>query len=202
MFIRLPVCVARNVRAFALAGVVSLGLAACTTFSGGDRDTTSPGSVPAKDSGRATAAATPTDSDSTGPTPTLTPTVTPAGSETVGSVVRFESGSTRVDVIIDRDSPAARDFLSMLPLTVELKDFAGREKIADLPRVVRHEGTPGSDPQNGDLMYFTPWGNLGFYYDADGVGYSEQTLHLGTYQATPDELAALQGPRVNIHILT
>lgn len=38
-----------------------------------------------------------------------------------------------------------------------------------------------------------PWGNLGFYYDAEGIEYSDQTLHLGTYDATAEELARLEG---------
>lgn len=39
--------------------------------------------------------------------------------------------------------------------------------------------SPGTDPENGDLIYFTPWGNIGFYYDADGIGYSDQTCTSG-----------------------
>ncbi len=26
------------------------------------------------------------------------------------------------------------------------------------------------DPENGDLIYFASWGNLGFYYNAEGIG--------------------------------
>jgi hypothetical protein len=32
------------------------------------------------------------------------------------------------------DSPAARDFAALLPLTLTLKDYAATEKISDLPR--------------------------------------------------------------------
>lgn len=64
-----------------------------------------------------------------------------------GIVVRFSSGSTPVEVTIDQESPAARDFLSMLPLTVKLEEFAGREKIAYLPRKLRLGGSKGSLPQ-------------------------------------------------------
>jgi hypothetical protein len=49
------------------------------------------------------------------------------------------------------DNPAVCYFLSMLPLTLTLEEFAGREKIAYLPRELAHAGSPGSDPEDGDL---------------------------------------------------
>src|SRR5687768_3994463 len=101
--------------------------------------------------------------------------------QVIGTVVRFSNETTSVDVTINEDNPAVRDFLSMLPLTLTLEEFAGREKISYLPRELRHRGSPGSDPESGDLIYFVPWGNLGFYYNAEGIGYSNDTIHLGTY---------------------
>ncbi|HEY0641208.1 MAG TPA: cyclophilin-like fold protein [Pseudonocardiaceae bacterium] len=121
-----------------------------------------------------------------------------AGESVVGTVVRFTAGSESVEVTIGEDSPATRDFLGMLPLTLRLQEFGGREKIADLPRELDHEGSPGSDPEDGDLIYFVPWGNLGFYYNAAGIGYSDQTVHLGTYDATPEELARLEGQETTV----
>jgi hypothetical protein len=129
------------------------------------------------------------------------PVAAPAPATVVGTVVRFTSPNTSVDVTIGEDSPATRDFLSMLPLTIRLEEFAGREKIGDLPRELSHRGTPGSDPKDGDLIYFTPWGNLGFYYDTSGVGHSDQTLHIGTYDASREQLAQLQGDGVTVQIV-
>lgn len=116
-------------------------------------------------------------------------------------VVRFTSGETSVEVTIKPDNPTARDFLSMLPLTVPIEEFAGREKLADLPRELVTEGSPGSDPADGDLIYFIPWGNLGFYYNTDGIGYSDQTIHLGTYQATREQLERLEGNNVTVELV-
>jgi hypothetical protein len=48
-----------------------------------------------------------------------------------------------VDVTIGEDNPAVRDFLSMLPLTLTVEEFAGREKISYLPRELRHRDSPG-----------------------------------------------------------
>jgi hypothetical protein len=111
----------------------------------------------------------------------------------VGTTIRFSSNTTSVDATIGEDNPAVRDFLSMLPLTLTVEEFAAREKISYLPRELRHRGSPGSDPASGDLIYFVPWGNLGFYYNAEGIGYSDDTIHLGTYDASLDQLERLEG---------
>ncbi len=113
--------------------------------------------------------------------------------EIVGTLVRFSSNRTSVDVTIGEDNPAVRDFLSMLPLTITVEELAAREKISYLPRELSHRGSPGSDPESGDLIYFVPWGNLGFYYNAEGIGYSDETIHLGTYDAPLDQLERLEG---------
>lgn len=136
--------------------------------------------------------------------PSSTPAVTAAPSQAaptdasavhpvIGTVVRFSSEQTAVDVTIDQDSPAVRDFLSMLPLTLTVEEFNGREKIGHLPRGLNHAGTPGSDPEDGHLIYYAPWGNLGFYYNAAGVGYSDDVLHVGTYDAALEQLEQLEG---------
>ncbi|MFP3549704.1 cyclophilin-like fold protein [Paraburkholderia sp. SIMBA_049] len=119
----------------------------------------------------------------------------------VGTVVRFTAGSTLVDVTIRQDNPAVRDFLSMLPLNLTLKEFAGREKIGYLPRKLKHSGSPGSDPVDGDLIYYVPWGNIGFYYNASGIGYSDDTINLGTYKASPEQLKMLEGRPVTVQIV-
>lgn len=119
----------------------------------------------------------------------------------VGAVVRFSAGSTSVDVTIGEDNPTVRDFLSLLPLTMTLEDFAGREKIGYFSRKLTVKGSKGSDPEDGDLIYFVPWGNLGFYYNASGINYSDQTIHIGKYRATPAELARFEGQAVTVEIV-
>lgn len=121
--------------------------------------------------------------------------------QVVGTVLRFTSGSTSVDVTIGQDNPAVRDFLSMLPITLTLEEFAGREKIGYLPRKLTHGGSPGSDPKDGDLIYFVPWGNIGFYYNTAGIGYSNQTIHIGTYKASVGQLGQLADRPVTVEIV-
>jgi len=106
-----------------------------------------------------------------------------------------------VEVTIGEDNPAVRDLLSMLPLTLTLEEFAGREKIAYLPRELAHGGSPGSDPEDGDLIYYVLWGNIGFYYNTAGIGYSDQTIHLGTYDASLNQLEQLEGRDVIVEIV-
>lgn len=118
-----------------------------------------------------------------------------------GTVVRFTAGPETVDVTIDEDNPATRDFLGMLPLTLTLEEFNGREKIADLPRELKYQGSPGSDPEDGDLIYFTPWQNLGFYYNTSGIGHSDQTIHLGRYDATVEDLARFEGQKTTVEVV-
>src|SRR5207244_13172748 len=60
---------------------------------------------------------------------------------------------------------AAKDFLSLLPMTLTLDDYAATEKIAYLPRKLSAAGAPaGSDPSDGDIAYYGPWGNLAIFY--------------------------------------
>ncbi|MDI9917368.1 cyclophilin-like fold protein [Rhodococcus sp. IEGM 1379] len=118
-----------------------------------------------------------------------------------GTVVRFTSGDTAVDVTIESDNPTTRDFLAMLPLTLSVEEFAGREKVSRLPRELETDRSPGSDPENGDLIYYAPWGSLGFYYDADGIGYADQTIHLGTYDAAAAQLSRLEGGNVTAEVI-
>ncbi|MCW3844514.1 cyclophilin-like fold protein [Micromonospora yasonensis] len=170
----------------AAALVLTLSLAACGAPSTGEATPTAAPSTPE-------ASSAPQSRTSTTP-PSIDQAI-------VGTVVRFTVGSESVDVTIVEDSPATRDFLSMLPLTLTLEEFNGREKIADLPRALKYEGSPGSDPKDGDLIYFIPWGNIGFYYNTDGIGYSDQTLHLGTYDGTAKELERLEGHKAAVAIV-
>lgn len=80
------------------------------------------------------------------------------------------------------DNATSRDFVSLLPLTLTLKDYAATEKISDLPRRLAQEGAPaGSDPSIGAIAYYSPWGNLAiFYRDA---GYANGLIKLGTIES-------------------
>jgi len=76
------------------------------------------------------------------------------------------------------DNPTARDFASLLPLSVPLADYARTEKVSDLPRKLSTDGAPaGFDPSIGDITYYAPWGNLAIFYQ--DFGYSRGLIKLG-----------------------
>ncbi|WP_200182788.1 cyclophilin-like fold protein [Tomitella biformata] len=135
-------------------------------------------------------------------TPTPTPDSPESGTSASGATaVRFTSGDTVVEVAITPDNSAAQDFLSMLPLTLSVEEYGGREKISYLPRDLDTAQSPGSRPEVGDLSYYAPWGNLVFYYNTDGISYSDQTIHLGTYNATSEQLTELEGDNVTVEVI-
>lgn len=77
------------------------------------------------------------------------------------------------------DSPAARSFADLLPLSLELSDYAGTEKIADLPSRLDIDQAPGGcSAQTGDITYYAPWGNLALFYK--DFGFSKGLVNIGT----------------------
>lgn len=90
------------------------------------------------------------------------------------------------------DNAATRDFVSLLPLSLTLSDYAGTEKVSDLPRRLSTDGTPpGADPEVGDLAYYAPWGNLAIYYR--DFGYSSGLVKLGHLKQGIEKLAGARG---------
>lgn len=79
-------------------------------------------------------------------------------------VVDGESASAVLE-----DSAAGRDFAALLPLSLNLTDYARIERIADLPRRLSLAGAPdGVAARAGDVAYYAPWGNLAIFID-DGT---------------------------------
>lgn len=69
-------------------------------------------------------------------------------------------------VVVLEDNSATRDFYALLPLKLTFSDYVGKEKISpELPKRLNTKGLSGYEPEIGDLFYFSPWGNLGIFYD-------------------------------------
>lgn len=101
--------------------------------------------------------------------------------------IRVTIDGRPVDAALN-DSPAARDFADLLPLTLDLEDFHQTERIAYLPRRLTTSGAPDpAVPRVGDLAYYAPWGNLALYY-RDGDSASADLLVLGHVDADADRL--------------
>jgi hypothetical protein len=135
------------------------------------------------------------------PAPSSEPTPSAGSPDTiVGTIVRFSGPNTTVDATIVDDNATARSFLSRLPLTLEFEDFNDREKISYPPGGLDVDES-GHDSENGDLIYYVPWGNLGFYYNAAGIEFDGDVVRIGRYDATPEELDGIEGD-VSISIVS
>ncbi|WP_338731329.1 cyclophilin-like fold protein [Mangrovimonas cancribranchiae] len=76
------------------------------------------------------------------------------------------------------DNPTSRDFISMLPITTELEDYASNEKIFYPEEKLTKEGAPsGYEPKTGDITYYAPWGDVAIFYK--DFSYSTGLISLG-----------------------
>jgi hypothetical protein len=116
--------------------------------------------------------------------------------------VRFTVGDAEI-IVRTADNPTSRDFVSMLPLTLDFRDFNAMEKVGDLPRRLTTEGSTGGAPANGDLIYFVPWGNLGFFYDAGrrDVTFDDRVIPIGTIETGYERLSDLETGPVRVELI-
>lgn len=123
---------------------------------------------------------------------------TTSGGESVGnhSNVRVKLTFNDAEVIVKLyDNPTSRDFLTLLPLTVKVEDYAGTEKISYLPKkLITQEAPAGSDPAVGDFTYYSPWGNLAIFYK--DFGYANGLIILGKIESGIEKLANIKGDTI------
>ena len=113
--------------------------------------------------------------------------------------IRLKVGDTVLTATLI-DSATTRDFISLLPLTLTLKDYAGTEKISDLPKRLSAESAPsGSDPSVGDITYYAPWGNLAIFYR--DFGYSSGLVILGKMDSGKEALNVPGSLKVTIGLI-
>jgi hypothetical protein len=113
--------------------------------------------------------------------------------------IRLKVGDTILTATLI-DSATTRDFMSLLPLTLTLKDYAGTEKISDLPKRLSTESAPsGSDPSVGDITYYAPWGNLAIFYR--DFGYSSGLVILGKIDSGIEALNVPGSVKVTIELI-
>ena len=95
--------------------------------------------------------------------------------------IKLTFNNEEVYVKLD-DNQTSREFLEMLPLTLQFEDYNNTEKIANLPEKLSTEGAPsGYDPQIADFSYYAPWGNLSIFYKE--FRYSNSLVKLGTFES-------------------
>ena len=95
--------------------------------------------------------------------------------------IRMDVDGTRITATLD-DNATAKDFASLLPLTLSLDDYNGTEKISDLPKKLTTRGAAdGVEPAAGDIAYYAPWGNLAIFYK--DFEYSRGLVKLGAIES-------------------
>jgi hypothetical protein len=105
--------------------------------------------------------------------------------------IRIKVGETVLTATM-LNTETSRDFISLLPLTVRMKDYSGTEKISDLPRRLSTKNAPsGCDPSVGDVTYYSPWGNLAIFYK--DFGYSNGLIKLGSFDGGIEKLGSVKG---------
>jgi hypothetical protein len=107
----------------------------------------------------------------------------------------------RVAIASVYDNPTSRDFVSLLPLTLTLRDYASTEKISDLPRKLStQDAPPGSDPSIGDLSYYAPWGNVALFYKE--FRYSPGLIRIAKLDSGMRALEFSSSAQVKIELIT
>lgn len=78
--------------------------------------------------------------------------------------IHIAIGSSSMTATLE-ENPTARDFASLLPLTVTLREFGHSEKVSGaLPRPLSEEGAPATGAGAvGDIAYYAPWRNIALY---------------------------------------
>jgi len=88
------------------------------------------------------------------------------------------------------ENSTTRDFLNMLPITMNFKDFAGSEKISYPPSKMSTQGAPnGYTPKKGDITCYSPWGNLAVFYK--DRGYANGLIYMGHIQSVIENLEGI-----------
>jgi len=83
-----------------------------------------------------------------------------------------------VTIAVLYDNATARDFATLLPLSLTVTDYARIERVSDLPHKLSTQGAPeGMTPKAGDLTHYAPWGNLAIFIEPRS--YSRSLLPLG-----------------------
>lgn len=100
---------------------------------------------------------------SDGTTATAATTSTTATAQTTSVKIRIRIGRRTLTATVARNA-TARDFLSLLPLSLRMSDLFSREKSAALPRALANGGTPRYTFSAGDIAYWPPGPDVVVYY--------------------------------------
>ncbi len=126
-----------------------------------------------------------------------------------GQAAHAQESRVKISIVINNDrvitatmedNETARDFVSLLPLTLSLDDYNKTEKVSELAKKLTKQGAPAaSTPQIGDISYYAPWGNLAIFYRK--FGHSSGLIKLGRIDSGIDALNVPGPIKVSIDVL-
>lgn len=100
--------------------------------------------------------------------------------------IKFSFDNKEIIVVLENNS-AAESLLKQLPSTLKFEDYSSTEKISFLSGRLDITQAPDScTPHKGDLTYYSPWGNLAFFYK--DFRYSKGLIPLGKIESGAEEL--------------
>lgn len=83
--------------------------------------------------------------------------------ENMENKINFKFANKEIIVLLNNNG-AAESLLKQLPLEVKFENYGSIEKISYLPEKLDITQAPNScSPKDGDLTYYSPWGNLAFF---------------------------------------
>jgi hypothetical protein len=99
------------------------------------------------------------------------------------------------------DNETARDFASVLPLKVTMKDLFGREKYGDLPKALSEKGPRKNKYEIGEIAYWSPAKQFAVYYHQDGESIpSPGIIPIATIDAGPEAFNVRGSVKVTIEV--
>ena len=91
-----------------------------------------------------------------------------AATQATGTEIRIRIGRRTLTATVARNA-TARDFLSLLPLSLRMRDFLAQEKTAPLPRALARGGTPRYRFSAGDIALWPPGPDVVVYHRRGAV---------------------------------
>lgn len=102
-------------------------------------------------------------------------------------------GDTKVMASLD-DSETSRDFLSLLPLTIDMTRFYDREYAGSLsPASLSRNGEEIDDFENGDVTYYVAGNALAIFFDKETESDQGGLIRMGKITSDLDILINLPG---------
>jgi hypothetical protein len=101
------------------------------------------------------------------------------------------------------DNETTRDFISLLPLTLQMNDLFNREKYAHLPRAISEGGGRQNTYEIGDVVYWPPGPDLAIFYRHDGQSISSGIIKMGKIDSGVEVFENYDGSvEVTIELIT